>query len=178
MLRAAARRSGSAYVEVVVASVVFALTLTGMGATMVAQEKLMRSIERKSRATAVFVPTAEQISIRLNQSTSEYADPAIFVAVQQRGLPYVKGLRIEGVLAEHGQKLGPANHLVKVLEAPVGEWPSLGSPGTDAERLVLSDVAEAGWPPTPYDRPYQSIPLAHAAWAGDTVVLSVVQKGP
>jgi hypothetical protein len=48
MRRPAARpRGGFSYIEVVVASVVFAITTMGLGATMVAQEKIMRAVESR-----------------------------------------------------------------------------------------------------------------------------------
>lgn len=45
-------RRGTAYIEAIVASVVFAITMTGLCATIVAQEKLMRAIEQRVHVVA------------------------------------------------------------------------------------------------------------------------------
>jgi hypothetical protein len=56
-------RRGLAYIEAVVASFVFALTLAGLGATMMAQEKLMRNLEHRAYVMTL-VSSTRQLQLR------------------------------------------------------------------------------------------------------------------
>lgn len=93
-------RRGTIYLEVIVSSVVFALTLVGMGANIVAQARMMRTVEDR-----IHVMTPAGAEVRVVPDTTREAP----------------GLRVEAVTMESGgepPRIQDAAHLFMTTRIP------------------------------------------------------------
>jgi hypothetical protein len=108
-------RRGVAYIEVIVAFVVFALTIAGLGATIVSQEKLMRGIERRDYVL-VLVPSNQQMELNPG------ADGSWFIKAPhpRTGLPPIEASAVDHMADD---ALGAAPSLLTVIEGPGDHWP-------------------------------------------------------
>lgn len=130
MNRPTARR-GIAYTEVVVATCVFSIALSGLGATIVAQEKLMRAIERR---TYVLTPIHCRADLYLDDSSHIAAD-VHDTSLEPRNT-------IEALSCYHLDKLAadgetvPVHGLVTAIDARRDEW----AEGRSIERPQLINL--------------------------------------
>lgn len=135
-------RRGLAYTEAVTASVVFAICLSGLGATMVAQEKLMRAVERR-----VYVLSPIRCDVQLDLSSG------VVVATADDGS--LEPLDdVEALTRYHVDKLGaPSRRLMSAVDARVDLWPS-GGRWIGRPLLVTTGMGNDGSVPEEFDLAY------------------------
>jgi len=132
------RRRGTSYLEVTIASVVFALTLTGLGATFVSQERLMQAVERR---VSVLAGTGVDVTI------SGFSPPNSYPATRAIAHP---GDDLLGRIDAWAARLG-ASEMVNVDGRP-RELPITATPTPWAVDSSALTWTPADLPPATPDR--------------------------
>jgi hypothetical protein len=124
-----------AYLEVVVASLIFALTLAGVGATVIAQEKLMRALEQRAY---VLVPADRRVELALVHGSASDAFWPMgrleATAPTQADLETIQGAAY-GNMAR--SDLGALPRVLHAFDRRADRWPQSGR-SLDSPRIVSS----------------------------------------
>jgi hypothetical protein len=107
-------RHGLAYLDTVVASLVFALTLAGVGTTFVTQEKLMRAIEQRGHVLA-----PANVVVHLELGDDDHLDATVQTLADPTS--------IQGAAYQHlAGFAGPPPRLLFTIDCRPDHWPAAG----------------------------------------------------
>lgn len=142
------RRRGMLYLEAVVASLVFALTLAGLGASLVAQEKLMRAVEQRAYVLVRSDRRAELVRVEDDPSPGGFWETAKLDATSVSAVPEAEvGSSIEWRAYGLMERLGRPPAILEVVDNRPDRWPDAGR-GVQSLRIVWPDGLTAHpWSP-------------------------------